>query len=272
LRYTPQPRVEPKRLSPRSSNLDLLHRVAKRCDAERGRAAILLVGASDLRSIHIRRAQATLRYDLRSSYFSHAALITAWDPRKPERSRGLEVSLDPQPGTASVPERNGVTEFRLSRYLDETAYPNLALITLDLKASKELAENGKEITRTGTQRKRTLIDAARNPCRDLETYPLWDSLGTWAHYSYTPDRTANPLLESVSLPAAAYCEYVYASVQIDITPGASNRQTCPELLWATFLRWQQGLLATSIDRIAIDAVVRDEHGIPQKPLPMELPG
>ncbi|HKU41635.1 MAG TPA: hypothetical protein VJR89_25935 [Polyangiales bacterium] len=270
MRYSLQRKSEPKRLPGKRSNLELLQAVAKTSDAERGRGAILLVGRRDWRSIQVRRAQAPLRYDRRSSYFSHAALITDWDPNKPERSRGLEASLDPDRGAAAVPERNGVTPFRLTRYLDDDTYPNLALITLDLKATQEPGASGKPVERSGGERKRELIHAARNPCRRRDDFPLWDGIGEWLKYTYSPERTPNPLLQGVSLPGAAFCEYAYASIQIDITPAASNRQTCPELLWATFLRWQEGLLATSVDRIEILVVVRDEYGIAPEPLSMEL--
>lgn len=268
MRYSLQKnQLEPRRIAARRSNLDLFNAVAKSCKAERGCGAILLVGRRDWRSIQIRRAQATLRYDRRSSYFSHAALITDWDQTKPERSRGLEVTLDSVPGAEQVPERNGVTAFRASQYLDDALYPNLALITLDLKPGKEPGPKGKTI-----ERKRALLTAARNPCRNRADFPLWESIGEWLKYTYLPERTANPLLEGISLPGAAFCEYAYAAAEVDITPGASTRHTCPELLWSTFLRWQEGLLETAVDRIDITYVVRDEFGIAPEPQSMEIQG
>jgi hypothetical protein len=114
-----------------------------------------------------------------------------------------------------------------------------------------------------------VIEAARNPCRQREIYGLWEGLAVWSRYGYAAERVPNPLLESVAMPSASLCEYAYAAVQVDIVPGASNHQTCPELLWATFLRWQESL-APAVERIATFNVVRDEQGLAPTPLPMEI--
>lgn len=272
MRFSSQPSAAPVRIDART-NLEFFRQVAAKRTAEQCRAAVLLVGANDVRSLAVRQAQAPLRYDRRSSYFSHAALIVSWNTGAPEESVGLEASLDTDgPESQPVPERNGVTRFKLRRYQDETAYPNAALVTVELKATTQLDIDGKrQVQLSSSARKDAILDAARNPLREREVYPLWDGLGVWSKFRFSPERTVNPLLDNVPLPAAAYCEYAYAAQQIDIVPGAVARQTCPEMLWATFLRWQQGLLATTVSAIQVYVAIRDEQGIAPPPLPMELP-
>lgn len=271
MRFSSQPAAVPVRIDART-NAEFFRQIATKRTPEQCRAAILLVGANDMRSIVVRRSQAILRYDRRSSYFSHAALIAAWNGSTPEDSVGFEVCLDPEgPAAQPLPERNGVTRFTLRRYLDERLYPNLALVSVELKDVTQLDIDGKhQLESSAARRKDLIIDAARNPLREREVYPLWDGLGVWSKYRFSPERTVNPLLENVPLPAAAYCEYVYGAQQIDIVPGAVAQQTCPEMLWATFLRWQQGLLATTLSAIQVYVVIRDEQGIAPPPQPMEL--
>ncbi len=271
MRFSSQSQVKPTELDARS-NADFFRQISSQLSAEQCRAGIVLVGARDVRSIAVRQAQASLRYDRRSSYFSHAALIARWNAQTPDESVGFEASLDPIVPAQSVPERNGVTAFKLGRYADPQLYPNVAFIAIDLKPDTQLDIDGKsEVQLPPEARKDEIIEAARNPCRERETYPLWEGLGVWSNYQYSPERLANPLLDHVPLPAAAYVEYAYGAHQIDITPGAVGRQTCPELLWATFQRWQEGLLASAAASIAVYACIRDEAGVAAPPLPMLLP-
>ncbi|MEY4581832.1 MAG: hypothetical protein RL701_6535 [Pseudomonadota bacterium] len=269
MRYSDQSKTDPTTYAPQLSNREFFAEIAKTCPAEQGAGAVLLIGANDERSQYIRRAQAPLRYDRRSSYFSHAALIARWVPEDPGRSVGVEVTLDPQDSALQVPERNGATPFRLDRYFDAKRYPNVALVALQLQAAPDLDQSGNKTERSSAERKRALVKAACTPNLQRDVYPLWDGLATWSKYTYSVERSPNPLLESVPLPAAAFCEYAYATIGIDITPGAATNHTCPELLWATFVRWQESLEA-QVASYETHLIVRDPQGISQLPLSLEI--
>lgn len=231
--------------------------------------SILLVGGRDHRSLVVRCAQATLRYDRKSSYWSHAAIIAKWDSKQPARSIGLEVALGPVDAKLQVPERNGVTPFELHEYLDASAFPNIALVHAQLSGLPGVKENGKSTALSAEKRIAVILEAARNPCMQRETFRLWEGLGAWARYSFTPELAQSPLLENVPHPGASFCEYAYAAAQVDLVPGASTSHTCPELIWASVWHWQN-----SIDAVGstLQAHVRigDPHGTPLDTLPMTI--
>jgi len=269
MRYSEQNRTEPAHFQSSLSNEQFFVEVSRRCDADDTAGALLLVGASDERALYVRRAQAALRLDRRASYFSHVALIARFDASAPDRSVGLEVALDPQDSALQVPERNGVTRFELSRYLDADRYPNLAFVTLRLRDQIELGDDGAPSTRSAAQCKRALLEAACAPHQSRERYPLWEQLGTWSKYTFDVHRTPNPLLDNVPLPAAAFCESAYAAIGIDLSPAAAANNTCPEVIWATFLRWQHSL-GQVVTSCAVHAVVREPHGISRDALSVPL--
>src|SRR5262249_38309665 len=133
-----------------------------------------------------------------------------------------------------LPESNGVTLFHLSRCLDrDDRYPNLAFATIRPKQTAQGKEGSPQA------RAKALKDAALTPVRDRSRYPFWEWLGVWAQYVYSSRE--NPLLAHVSHPGAAFCEYVYESIGIDLTPGANAPDTCPETLWSTVLYWYRQL-------------------------------
>jgi len=273
MRYSTQKRVDPEAYPKSTSNRALLDDVAKRCPPEHARAAILLVGGRDTRALSVRRAQGALRYDRRCSAFSHAALIVKWDAEHPTKSLALEVTLEPEKDALQVPERNGVTEVELTRYMDVKLYPNLAFISvelMDLVEERQSEGEGlvKVVARSGAQRASDVIAAAADPCRQREAYPMWDALATWAAYSYAPEVNPNPLLHNVPLPCASLIEYAFGAASVDIFPVASSNHSCPELLWASALHWQEGLSANL--KLKVFAIVRDEHGTPATPLSMKL--
>jgi hypothetical protein len=269
MRYSQHKKVEPERLQKSTSNRGFIEEVAKRCSPELCRGGILLVGGRDTRALNIRRAQSALRYDRRASAFSHAALMVTWDAEHPHKSRGLEVTLEPEAGDLQVPERNGVTELELSRYLDVKRYPNLAFITVELTDAEEEQPDGRrKIVRSGADRKADVLAAAADPCRQRDSFPMWDALATWGAYAYSPEASQNPLLRSVPLPAASLIEYAFGAAGVDIVPGASSNHSCPELLWASALHWQEGM--SSSVKLAVFSVLRDEHGTPLAPLSMKL--
>ena len=168
-------------LSDKASNRVFFETVSDKHKASALRGALLLIGGSDWRSLALRRAQATVRFDRRASLWSHVALIARWDADNVGDSVGLEVSLEPASGSEQAPERNGVTSFKLSRYFNAAEYPNVAVVAIDLGKGE-----------VGSKHKDAMLDAACNPLRDRERYPLWNALSSWARYAYAPDVVASP--------------------------------------------------------------------------------
>jgi|CXWL01.1.fsa_nt_gi hypothetical protein len=227
----------------KGSNRELLQRVARDTEVSTRTGGIVLVGGIDSRSLAIRQAQACMRLDQLPSAWSHAALVLDWSGSL-DTAIGAEVSLDPEEPAAQVPERNGVTLVHLTRFLDAARYPNLAVIT---------------VTHPNVDKDAALRDrlraAALDPNRERLRYPFMDWLGEWAKYSYTPTRTPNPLTQGVPVPGASFCEYVYEAAGLDVTPGATAPNACPELIWATALYWHNRLGVEAI-RVNVWSTVR----------------
>lgn len=224
--------------------------------------ALLLVGGSDHRSLALRRAQALLRFDRRPSLWSHAALLFALDPKQPGRSRGVEVTLDPIDQAKQVPERNGVTEFELARYFDRRKYPNIAFVHARFPATADAAKT------RAKDSKSSILDRLAKPLADSERYPLWNSLAVWARYAYTPELVPNPLLDNVVMPSAALCEFGFEAAGVDLTPGASANNTCPELIWSTATHWQRSL--ESLVKLQAYVATGDAAATPHEALPSTL--
>jgi hypothetical protein len=258
MRYAESPKAKVETpVGPDRTNREFFERVWSQVEPKRRAFSLLFVGGNDALSVALRRAQAALRFDGRESLWSHIALLVTADDATPGLSRGLEVSLDPQSRALQVPERNGVTEFVLERYLDERRYPNLALTTLTLGKSAR-GQDG-------------IASALRHPNRDRERFPLWRSLAAWARYVYAPEVVPNPLLEAVSMPSAGLCEYAFEAAGVDLTPGATANNVCPELIWSTVNHWQESL-AGQVE-LTTYAVLRDPTCTrsPALPLTIDLP-
>jgi hypothetical protein len=199
------------------------------------RFGILLVGGSDHASLVVRKAQSVLRYDAQPSSWSHCALVLRWESPDPRTAGGVEVSLMPEDPLRQVPERNGVTTFRLSRYASKKLYPNLCFITVAGVEEEQRARlEGME---------KALLD----PNRDRLRYPLWNLLGVWRHHVHAPGATENPLLEGYPVPSAALCEYAFEAGDIDITAGATSPNTCPETIWTTLRHWRERISETDLN-------------------------
>ncbi|HSN99868.1 MAG TPA: hypothetical protein VLS89_16340, partial [Candidatus Nanopelagicales bacterium] len=181
IRFSSSPRFEVTRIVDDRSptNAAFAARVADETTAAERRGALLLVGATDPRALAVRRAQCHLRLDRRPSYWSHAALLVSWEQAGPESAIGVEVSLDPEDMARQVPERNGVTAFRLARYLDAARYPNLCVATVDFPKSPDIKDR--------------ICEAALRPNVERARYPFWDQLAAWARHAYAPSTTPNPL-------------------------------------------------------------------------------
>ena len=230
--------------------------IAKMTSAEDRRGGVLLVGGVSPRDLAIRHAQAGLRLDNLPSYWSHAALILDWkDGARLENIIGAEVALDPFDPDKQVPERNGVTLFRLVRYADRERYPNLAFGTICNAERKELKDD--------------IEKAVLNPNRDRLRYRFWEWLGVWASYTFAPSTSENPIANDIPLPGAAFCEYAYEVAGLDLTPGATAPNACPELLWNTLLYWHHRIGA-QVGKIEAWRVVRSEEAPTRTPLSINL--
>ena len=269
MRYSPFTARKSQKLgSASASNESFFAEVGKSAGQRALHGAILLVGARDTLSLALRRAQGVLRFDQRPSKWSHAALIVRWQGDV-GASVGVEVTLDPVERRRQVPERNGVTTFRLSRYFDEQSYPNVALLSFELEEPERVP--GMEGTLpSGAERRAVVLETALTPVKDRERYPLWDMLGAWARHAYLPHTTPNPLLEGVPLPRAALCEYAYEAAGIDLTPGATGNHNCPEVLYATAKHWAEGVASTQRASVRLYSLERDEHVVPHDELPIRI--
>jgi hypothetical protein len=265
MRYSPfSARASRKLGSPASSNERFFAEVAAEVGESSLHGAILLVGARDPRALALRRAQAPLRFDQRASKWSHSAFIVRWHA-EPGRAVGLEATLDPFEPRLQVPERNGVTSFSLSRYFDATRYPNLAMLILGFEASRPPVGADGTLP-SPAERRAAAIETALTPVRERGRFPLWDMLGAWARHSYLPYTTPNPLLEGIPMPCASLCEYAYEAAGVDLTPGATGNDNCPEVLYATAKHWADGVAQTQAAGVRLFSLVRDEHEVPQAEL------
>lgn len=263
MRYSPYDTVKPQQLEV-NSNEQFFQNVQRSVGTSALHGAILLVGANDHRALAVRHAQGALRFDRRPSRWSHAALIVHWDEALSKVS-GVEVALDPTDHTKQVPELNGVTQFALSKYFEQRRYPNVALIVVAFEPPEPVSE-GEATAASAAQRRLMALQAALEPIRERERYPFWDLLAVWARYAYAPYTTTNPLLEGIPLPSAALCEYAYEAAALDLTPGATGNNNCPEVLYATAKHWSGGLQETQGATMKLFSLVRNEHQIPQPEL------
>ncbi len=198
--------------------------------ASDGVLAIGLLGEYGPLGYALRRAQEVLRIDRSPSHWSHAFLFldplraSAASLRDPERSpRVLESTL--QPGaSASSPFafRNGVNVRRFSDYararFDPNAArsaPNIAVLCFALSAAERAA----------------IRVRALRPEADLLAYDLPDLLGRWLHFALSLGKRKNPLLRGLAMPSASYAQLAYDAAGIDLSPGATQRNSTPEHFW-----------------------------------------
>lgn len=237
MRYSTNPKLqvadvlEGRRRAPRAlRHDDFFAQISDGSKEADRRGGVLLAGGTSPADLAVRRAQSHLRLDRLPSYWSHAAIILHWpDGARLDQVIGAEVTLTPEDAGEQVPERNGVTLFRLSRYRDHKRWPSLAFGTLINGKAKV---QGKKVD---AECKDRIVNAVLEPCRDRVRYPLWEWLGPWR--SFVQTNRDNPLLQRQALPSAALCDYAYGAAGIDLTPGAEAPDTCPEMLWSTLLYW-----------------------------------
>jgi hypothetical protein len=195
-----------------------------------GVLAIGLLGEYGPLGYALRRAQEVLRIDRTPSHWSHAFLFldplrpSAASLRDPERSpRVLEATLDPGDSASRLfAFRNGVnvrrfSDFARARFDVRTArsVPNIAVLCVALSAGERAA----------------IRERALRPEADLLAYDLPDLLGNWLHFALSLGKRRNPLLRGTALPSASYAQLAYDAAGIDLSPGATQRNSAPEHFW-----------------------------------------
>lgn len=203
---------------------DALAAFAQAGRGNRGVTTIGLLGQRDLPGVTMRWAQAVLRWDLRPSLWSHAFLMV--EPAPPGAStlgrvRIREVPLFERTGAFPRPERNGVSDGRLELYQNPHIDANVALVAI-------------EMTPGDAQR---VVDRALHPNGDRVRYNLWEILGVWQTYLWSADTKPNPLRQGFPVCASAYIEYAFEAISLDLSPGASERNSAPEHLWNAAKWW-----------------------------------
>lgn len=259
MRYTDEARVTVQTVKEGTTHEALFRRVEAEV-AERA-GSILLVGGADHRARILRQTQAAVRFDQCASRWSHAAVIADWSGSY-ERAKGLEASFDPSDPSRQVPERNGVTSFALSRYLDQRRYPNLCVATLEFEDDPR--DGGMSAIRA------RLLQAMRDPNIQRAAFPIYQLFSPWGRFLYEPhDRS--PLLDGVPMPSALYLVSLFAEAGIDLLPSATAPNACPEHIWASLLRWMRAQHVTVKIWIAEDRRARERSPL-DSDFKKEIPG
>ena len=197
-----------------------------------GLGLIGLVGSSDLPGVALRRAQSILRWDRRPSLWSHAFLLTGGGELR-------EVALYSRAGHFPEPADNAITPATLAHYAGD---PNIALLAVKMDEDEA---------------KRVTARATETPNLERLRYDLFETLGFWQAYLWTRG-TPNPLEQGVPNHSSAMVEYCFEEIQLDLTPGANDRNSAPEHLWNGARWWSEAF--GEFDRpISGRYAVRDRH-------------
>jgi hypothetical protein len=233
--------------------------ITKETKPEERSGCLLLVGGRRHSDLMVRQAQAPLRLDRMLSPWSQASVILDWPKTDdPSEVMGVEVSLTPSSAAVHLPERNGVSLFRLSDYMDDAQFPNMGAAILC---------NTKGKSNEHVKAKRDAIHrAALRPAEEQMRFPLFDWIGEWQNYVYGAE--GNPLLRQIPHPGAAFCEQVFRSANLDPTASATNLNTCPEVIWSSLLYWY-GCLHHDKGGLAVFSRRSDSHG--QQRYPSDKP-
>jgi hypothetical protein len=210
---------------------DALTALAEQDVGNRGLMTIGLLGQRDLPGVTLREAQAILRWDLRPSLWSHAFLIAG--PVDPATDAVAEVpvrevALYSRTGVFPDPANNAVTTGRLGLYREPKLDANVALLAVRMDDEK-----------VGQVAERALED----PNLDRLRFNLWEMLGVWESYLWSSGARSNPLRDGLAIASSAFIEYCFEAIRVDLSPGASERNSAPEHLWNGAIWWDEAFRA-----------------------------
>ncbi|GAB3095161.1 hypothetical protein [Lysobacter terrae] len=181
------------------SNADFIER-----HAAPGR--IGLCGGRDLINKLIRKAQAPLTADGHRSLWSHAFVFSE------RRSDGQWWVIESDLDVRYRQVRLGVQENRASRYFDEDAFPNLAILDFHLDATQT----------------RQVQMAALDLLAGLSSYSLLELAGTLLAMHSTRLRSRNNLLaQEGALYCSALVQHCYAAAGLEFLPGVHGKNVAP---------------------------------------------
>jgi hypothetical protein len=191
-----------------------------------GLMTIGLLGQRDLPGIALRHAQSVLRWDRRPSLWSHAFLVAERpvDPSSIEGLRLREVSIYSRTGRFPEPADNAVGDATVGLYRDPEVDANVALLAVEMND-----ENAEKVAER----------AIREVNLDRLRYDFWESLGVWASYLWSGGTRPNPLREGFPIFSSSFVEYCFEAIPLDLSPGASERNSAPEHLWNAARWWDE---------------------------------
>ena len=191
-----------------------------------GLMTIGLLGQRDIPGYTLRTAQSVLRWDARPSLWSHAFLLAARVGPEPDalaRAPLWEVTLHSREGKFPLPEQNGVGEVLLRVYQDPKVDANAAILAVQMNH-----DDADRVRRRATDHN---VDRIR--------YNLWETLGIWQGYLWAQGARPNPLREGVPIFSSSYVEMAFEAINLDIAPGASERNSAPEHIWNAAVWWHE---------------------------------
>lgn len=195
------------------------------------------LGSRDLPGVTLRQAQAALRWDLRPSLWSHVFLVAEQLGANGGGANGggavdsltlREVTLQSRTGKFPDPAYNAVLDGRLGLYRDPLIDANAALVAIDMTAADVRAVGGRATYDLNLDRLR---------------YNLWETLGVWEGYLWSTGARSNPLAEGFPVFSSAFVEYCFEAIHLDLSPGASERNSAPEHIWNAVVWWHEAFSA-----------------------------
>ena len=184
------------------------------------------VGQTDLAGVTLRRAQEILRWDMRPSLWSHVFVITSYlDSAEPADLTLSEVTLHSRSGAFPDPATNGVVVGKLGLYDNPKVDANVGIVAIQMAEEEPAKVAARAMGDVNLERLR---------------YDLWETLGIWQSYFWSAGTAPNPFREGVPLFSAAFVEYCFESIFLDLSPGASERNSAPEHLWNSAVYWHEG--------------------------------
>jgi hypothetical protein len=177
-----------------------------------GSGRIGLCGGNDLINKAIRKMQWQVTSDGRRSPWSHAFLFS--ECRSDGEFWVLESDLD----LRHKQIRLGVQENRMSKYFDESEFPNLAVIDFDLS----------------TEQSNAVVTEGLNLLSGLSTYSLTELLGTLMAMSRTGLRAKENLLaREGALYCSAMVQHCFDAINFDLKPNVETKNITPHDLFQT---------------------------------------